>query len=63
VPDSFQPQTITAQLEQTYHCPVIGLMPLSEDLMIQPRSGLFALEHVRHPITTALTRIAAQFSS
>ncbi|MBP7686514.1 MAG: P-loop NTPase [Thermoflexales bacterium] len=62
-PESFQPPTIIAQLEQTYHCPVAGLLPLSQDLMVQSESSLFVLNHARHPITTALAHIAAQFGA
>jgi septum site-determining protein MinD len=63
VPVSFQSPAVATQVEQTYHCPVSAVLPLSEKLMTQPGSSLFVLDHVRHPITTLLTHAAARLGS
>lgn len=63
VPESFQPETVATQLEQTYHCPVSAVVPSCEELLAQSSSNLFVLEHARHPITTLLTQIAVRLRS
>jgi septum site-determining protein MinD len=62
-PVSFQSPAVAAQVEQTYNCPVSAVLPLSEELMTQPGSSLFILDHARHPITTLLTQAAARLGS
>lgn len=60
VPESFEPHAVAAQLEETYRCPVLAVMPVSEDLMDVSGDTLFVIEHPRHPITSLLAQTAAR---
>jgi MinD-like ATPase involved in chromosome partitioning or flagellar assembly len=60
VPPGFQSIEVAIEVEHTYNCPVSAALPMSEELMTQPGSSLFVLEHARHPITTLLTQAAAR---
>ncbi len=42
------------RVEATYQVPVIGVIPLSEDVASLGSAGLFCLSHPGHPMTTAL---------
>lgn len=55
VPESFQLSTVATELEQTYHCPVSAVLPLSEELVSRSGSDLFVLACPQDPITIALT--------
>jgi MinD-like ATPase involved in chromosome partitioning or flagellar assembly len=63
VPESYEPHAVAAQLEQTYHCPVLAVIPLSEELMDATGASLFVNEYAQHPITALLTQTAAQLVS
>jgi septum site-determining protein MinD len=60
VPESFETHAVATQLEQTFHCPVLAVMPVSEDLMDVSGDTLFVVEHSRHPITSLLIQTAAR---
>lgn len=42
------------RVEATYEVPVIGVIPLSEDVALLGSAGLFCLSNPQHPMTTAL---------
>ncbi len=58
VPQAFDPQMVKARVEQTYNCPVAGVVPHSEEMMILASAGLFVLHYPDHPITSTLRQIA-----
>lgn len=60
VPENFQPGAVATRMEQTYHCPVSAVLPLSEKMMTQSGSRLFVLEHPQNQITTVLSQAAAR---
>jgi MinD-like ATPase involved in chromosome partitioning or flagellar assembly len=62
VSESYEPGAVVAQLEQTYHCPVAAVLPLSEDLMGAPGESLFVIDHPRHPVTALLRQTAARLA-
>jgi MinD-like ATPase involved in chromosome partitioning or flagellar assembly len=59
VPPAWDRAAIRARVEQTYGCPVAGIMPHSDEMMVLASAGIFALEHPAHPVTATLKEIAA----
>jgi MinD-like ATPase involved in chromosome partitioning or flagellar assembly len=60
VPLVFDPAGVQARVEQTYGCPVTAVLPHADELMVLASEGLFALRFPNHPITAALTQVAAR---
>jgi septum site-determining protein MinD len=58
LPLSFDPYQVRTHVEQTYACPVAGVLPHSEEMMALASGGLFALHHPQHPITLTLREVA-----
>ena len=58
VPQAFDPQVVKAKVEQTYNCPVAGVIPHSDEMMILASAGLFALRYPDHQVTATLRQIA-----
>jgi len=61
VPTVFDVADVKAQVEHTYHCEVAAVLPHAEEMMALASAGIFVLRYPEHPITTALTRVAALF--
>ncbi len=52
VPDMFDTAAVKAQVERAYGCPVIAILPHSEELMTLASAGIFALRYPDSPLTT-----------
>jgi MinD-like ATPase involved in chromosome partitioning or flagellar assembly len=48
------------QVEATYHTPVAGILPLTEEMVELASSGIFCLRHTNHPFTQIVQEIAKQ---
>ncbi|MBN1487050.1 MAG: MinD/ParA family protein [Anaerolineae bacterium] len=57
---SFDFDSLRKQVEDTYHTPVAGILPLSEDMVRLASRGVFCLEYPNHPLTKRLKDIAEQ---
>ena len=47
-------------VEETYHCEVAGVLPLSEDVARLGSAGIFSLHYPNHPFTQGLAAIAGR---
>jgi len=56
-PQAFDPGEVKARVEKAYNCPVIAVLPHSDDLMALASSGLFVLRFPDHPISAMLRDI------
>lgn len=61
-PSIFALDEIKTRVEQTYNCPVLGIIPFSDDMVGLAGADLFVLHHPLHPITQLLRRMAAQLT-
>lgn len=59
VPQSFDPDALRAQAEKAYECPVIEVLPHSEEMMQLSSEGVFALAFPDLPLSRSLQRMAA----
>lgn len=57
---------VKSQVEQIYECPVIAVLPASDDMMAfasnrsDYQTGIFVLHHPNHPITATLKQATSQ---
>jgi len=61
-PQAFDAGEVKARVEKAYNCPVIAVLPHSDDLMALASSGIFVLRFPDHPISAMLrdiTRLVA----
>jgi MinD-like ATPase involved in chromosome partitioning or flagellar assembly len=58
VPSVFDAAAVRAQVEQAYGCPVIAVLPHSDDLMALASGGIFALRYPDSPVTTLYRQAA-----
>jgi septum site-determining protein MinD len=49
---------IARQVEAAYDCPVVAVLPHSDELMILASEGLFVLRHPDHPLTAQYRHVA-----
>ena len=59
VPQSFDPDALREQAETAYGCPVIEVLPHSEEMMQLSSEGVFALAFPTLPLSRSLQRMAA----
>lgn len=59
VPVVFDMAAVKAQVEQAYGCPVVAILPHSEELMALASGGIFALRYPDHPLTALYKEVAA----
>jgi len=59
VPVVFDMAAVKAQVEQAYGCPVVAILPHSEELMELASGGIFALRYPDHPLTALYKEVAA----
>jgi septum site-determining protein MinD len=59
VPLVFKSAQVKAKVERAYNCPVVAVLPHSDEMMTLASTGVFALRYPDHPVTTALKRAAA----
>jgi len=60
VPSVFDAAAVEAQVEQAYNCPVIAVLPHSDELMALASSGVFSLRYPDHPVTALYKQAAAR---
>jgi MinD-like ATPase involved in chromosome partitioning or flagellar assembly len=60
VPEIFDAAAVKAQVERTYNCPVVAVLPHSDDLMALASGGIFALRYPDHPVTDLYKQAAAR---
>jgi septum site-determining protein MinD len=60
VPAVFDLDAVKARVEEAYDCPVAGVLPHSDEMMVLASAGIYALRYPDHPITGQLRQIAAQ---
>jgi MinD-like ATPase involved in chromosome partitioning or flagellar assembly len=58
-PSDFDPDAIAKRVEETYGCPVVAVIPHSDDLMRLASEGIFVLRYPEHPMTDLYRGIAA----
>jgi MinD-like ATPase involved in chromosome partitioning or flagellar assembly len=49
---------VGAEVERTYDIPVVGVLPLSEDVVRLASAGVFCVKHPDHPIADEIRRVA-----
>jgi septum site-determining protein MinD len=59
-PGDFDPKGIAARVEETYGCPVVAVVPHSDDLMRLASEGIFVLRYPHHPMTDLYRGIASR---
>ncbi|UCC75567.1 MAG: hypothetical protein JSW37_08555, partial [Anaerolineales bacterium] len=59
----FDAAAVQAQVEQAYGCPVIAVLPHSDELMALASSGVFCLRHPDHPLTALFKQAATSLVS
>jgi len=62
LPAGFDAAAVRRQMEETYHCPVAGILPHSDELMAFASSGIFALAQPTHPVTDIYREIASRLA-
>jgi septum site-determining protein MinD len=58
VPTSFDASMVKAQVEHAYACPVIAILPHSDELMTLASGGIFALRYPDSPVTELYRKAA-----
>jgi septum site-determining protein MinD len=58
-PSDLDTGAIAARVEETYGCPVVAVIPHSDDLMRLSSEGIFVLRYPEHPLTDLYRKIAA----
>lgn len=61
-PSSLEPTALAQQVEKAYGCPVVAVLPHSDEMMELGSRGLFSLTHPSHPIAEQYRRIASQLA-
>jgi septum site-determining protein MinD len=59
IPASFDFDDVKSQVEQTYRCPVIAVLPHSDELMALASGSLYCLRYPEQALTEHYSRIAA----
>lgn len=59
VPAALDAAAVKAQVEQAYGCPVVAILPHSDELMTLASGGIFALRYPDHPVTALYKTVAA----
>ncbi len=62
VPRGFDAETVRAQVEQTYECPVAAVLPHSDEMLALASGGIFALRYPDHPVTASLREVASRLA-
>ncbi|MFN8474506.1 MAG: MinD/ParA family protein [Anaerolineae bacterium] len=63
VPVSLGLDAVKGRVESTYDCPVAGVLPHSDELMLLASSGVFSVQYPNHPVTVTYKQIAAALIS
>ncbi|MBU0496046.1 MAG: MinD/ParA family protein [Chloroflexi bacterium] len=51
-------QAVASQIEQTYHCPVVAILPLLEEPLFPDSASAFYLQAPQHPFSQAIEQLA-----
>ena len=57
-PESLDHAQIARQAEAAYACPVVAVLPHSDDLMLLASEGIFVLRHPDHPVSDIYRKVA-----
>jgi hypothetical protein len=57
-PSAFREQSVAGPF--FYNCPVVAVLPHSDDLMALASGGIFALRYPDHPVTALYKQAAAR---
>jgi MinD-like ATPase involved in chromosome partitioning or flagellar assembly len=57
---SLDGESLKQHLQRTYHVPVAGVLPLSEEVVRLGSEGLFLLQYPEHPYSQGVREVAAQ---
>ena len=60
LPSVFDVQEVKARVERIYNCPVAGVLPHSDEMMVLASSGIFVARYPEHPLSQVIANIAAQ---
>ena len=63
VPNTMDRTLLREQVESAYKAPVVGMLPLSNEMAVLASSGLFVNGHPDHPLTRELRQIRDQILS
>ncbi|MBX7164790.1 MAG: MinD/ParA family protein [Pirellulales bacterium] len=58
VPAKLHTEALAQRVQDAYQAPVVGMLPLSEEMAHLASSGLFVNRHPQHPLAQELQRIA-----
>ncbi len=58
LPEEFDAREVQARVESIYSCPVVAILPHSNQMMALASSGIFSLRYPNHAMTAAFERIA-----
>jgi MinD-like ATPase involved in chromosome partitioning or flagellar assembly len=61
-PPILDAESVRAKVEQTYDCPVAGVLPHSEEMMNLASGGIFAFHYPDHPLTGLYRQIAEKLA-
>ena len=62
-PPILDPAEVKTKVEQAYGCPVVAVLPHSDEMMNLASAGIFVLHYPEHPLTMALREVAAQLTA
>ena len=57
-PESLDHAQLARQAEAAYGCPVVAVLPHSDDLMLLASEGIFVLRHPDHPVSDIYRKVA-----
>ena len=60
LPSVFDVQEVKARVERIYNCPVAGVLPHSDEMMVLASGGIFVARYPEHPLSQVIANIAAQ---
>jgi MinD-like ATPase involved in chromosome partitioning or flagellar assembly len=60
VPPVFGVEAVQSQVEGAYDCPVVAVLPHSDELMALASGGIFSLRYPDHPVTALYEQAAAR---
>ena len=58
VPSAFDSAEVKARIEETYKCPVVGVLHHADEMMALGSSGIFSFHYPDHPVTKVLREVA-----
>lgn len=57
-PRQFSPEEVKHRVEEAYNCPVLAVLPHSDEMMVLASEGVFSLRFPDHDLTSQFKRIA-----